>query len=169
MVEMTRSVWATSLGSEFDDFLSAPIDEEGNEMLLSVVSALARLDLDPWQEATKLAGLPGEAATTRLASLIAALPDGPSAHRDSRSIAARLIALLPNGASSSVAAGTMMIGAGEATKIRAGIYMYAVFIVVMLAAQGIVANRQPPAQVGNAHALAFSTVAPQTSPLKSGE
>jgi hypothetical protein len=27
-------------------------------MLLSVVSALARLDLDPWQEAASLTGLP---------------------------------------------------------------------------------------------------------------
>ena len=83
MVVMTGSVWATSLGSEFDDFLFAPIAEESNGMLLSVISALARLDLDPWQEAIKLAGLPGETATKRLASLlIAALPGGPSAHLD---------------------------------------------------------------------------------------
>ena len=165
---MTRSVWATSLGSEFDDFLSAPIGEENNGMLLSVISALARLDLDPWQEAVKLAGLPGETATTRLASLIAALPDGPSAHRDPGSIAARLIALLPRGASSSVASRTMLIGAGEATKFRVGIYMCAVFIFVMLAAQGIVASRQLPAQVDNAHAPASSTVSPQTPPPRFG-
>ncbi len=161
---MTRAIWATSLGSEFDDFLSAPIDEESNGMLLSVVSALARLGLDPWQEATELAGLPGEAATTRLASLIAALPDGPSVHRDSGSIAARLIALLPNGASSSVASGTMMISAGEATKLRAGIYMFAVFIVVML----VVASHQLPAQSDNAHTPASSTVSPQMPPPKPG-
>ena len=34
-------------------------------MLLSVLSALARLDIDPWQEAAQLAGLPGETATRR--------------------------------------------------------------------------------------------------------
>jgi hypothetical protein len=32
-------------------------------MLLSVVSALARLNVDPWQEATQSAGLPGDTAT----------------------------------------------------------------------------------------------------------
>ena len=101
MVVMTGSVWATSLGSEFDDFLFAPIVEESNGMMLSVISALARLDLDPWQEANNLAGLSGETATKRLASLlIAALPDGPSARRDPETIAARLTALLPRRAAS---------------------------------------------------------------------
>ena len=32
-------------------------------MLLSVLSALARLDIDPWQEAVQLAALPEETAT----------------------------------------------------------------------------------------------------------
>jgi hypothetical protein len=78
---MTNSVWVNRLGSEFDDFLFARIREEGNGMLLSVISAFARLDLDPWQEAIKLARLPEKAATERLMSLIAALPDGLSAHQ----------------------------------------------------------------------------------------
>jgi hypothetical protein len=61
--------------TEFDNFLFAPIGEESNGMLLSVLSALAPLDIDPWQEAAKLSGLLEGAATRRLASLIAALPD----------------------------------------------------------------------------------------------
>lgn len=169
MVVMTGSVWATSLGSEFDDFLFAPIAEESNGMLLSVISALARLGLDPWQEAIKLAGLPGETATKRLASLlIVALPGGPSAHLDSGTIAARLIALLPRRTSSSVESRKMLIGTGEATKLRASIYMYAVFIVVMLVAQGIVASRQLPAQVDDAHTPASSIVSPQMPPSNLG-
>jgi heme oxygenase len=32
-------------------------------MIVSVLSALARLDVDPWLEAAKLAQLPGETAT----------------------------------------------------------------------------------------------------------
>ncbi|HZL59045.1 MAG TPA: hypothetical protein VFC38_05045 [Stellaceae bacterium] len=79
---MTRAVSVSLLGSEFDDFLYAPVGEDGNGMRLSVLSALARLDVDPWQEAAKLARLPGKTAIERLASLIAALPDGPSAQRD---------------------------------------------------------------------------------------
>jgi hypothetical protein len=165
MVVMTGSVWATSLGSEFDDFLFAPIAEESNGMLLSVISALARLDLDPWQEAIKLAGLPGETATQRLASLlIAALPGGPSAHLDPGTIAARLIALLPRRASSSVEPRKMLIGTGEATNLRASIYMYAFFIVVMLVAQGIVARLQLPAQVDDDYTPASSIVSPQMPP-----
>ena len=47
-------------GAEFNDFLFAPIGEDGNGMLVSVLSGLARLDVDPWQEAAKLAQLPGK-------------------------------------------------------------------------------------------------------------
>ena len=42
-------------GSEFNDFLFAPIGEDKNGMLVSVLSGLARSDVDPWQEAAKLA------------------------------------------------------------------------------------------------------------------
>jgi hypothetical protein len=57
---MTRPASVSALGSEFDDFLFAPIGEDGNGMLLSVLSALARLGFDPWEEAAKLAQLPGD-------------------------------------------------------------------------------------------------------------
>jgi hypothetical protein len=129
---MTRPVWATSFGSEFDDFLFAPIGEESNGMMLSVISALARLDLDPWHETVKLAELPGETATTRLASLIAALPGVPSAHQNPEAIAARLVALLPRGHNSKVESRKVQIGADAVTKLRVGIFMYAVFILVVL-------------------------------------
>ena len=119
MVEMTRSVSISYLGSEFDDFLFAPIGEERNGMLLSVLSALARLDVDPWQEAAKLARLPGETAIQRLASLIAGLPDGPSMHLDPGTIAARLIALLPRRASSNIPSHETLLGAGAVANSRA--------------------------------------------------
>ena len=94
---MTRSASISRLTSEFDDFLFAPIGDERNGMLLSVLSALARLGVDPWLEAAHLTHMPEETATERMASLIAALPDRPSAQPDSASVAARLIALLPRG------------------------------------------------------------------------
>jgi hypothetical protein len=51
---------------EFDDFLYAPIGADGVEMPLSVLSALARLDVDPWTEAAELSELPkGAAAQSR--------------------------------------------------------------------------------------------------------
>ena len=57
VIEMPCTASISYLGSEFDDFLFAPIGEERNGMPLSVVSALARSDLDPWQEAAQLARL----------------------------------------------------------------------------------------------------------------
>ncbi|HTY65789.1 MAG TPA: hypothetical protein VMH36_04000 [Alphaproteobacteria bacterium] len=51
-------------------FLSAGLGEEPNGMTLSVVSALARLDLDPYREAARLAALPRRDAATALARLV---------------------------------------------------------------------------------------------------
>ena len=47
MIGMKNSATVLSAKSEFDAFLFAHIGEEKNGMLLSVLSALARLDLDP--------------------------------------------------------------------------------------------------------------------------
>ena len=63
---MTRAAAIALPGAEFNDFLFAPIGEDRNGMLVSVLSGLARLDVDPWQEAADLAQLPGETATQRL-------------------------------------------------------------------------------------------------------
>ena len=165
---MMRPVWATSLGSEFDDFLFAPIGEEANGMLLGVISALARLDLDPWQEATNLAGLPEETATERLASLIAALPGGLSAHRYPEPIAARLTALLPHRAGSDAGVRKTLVDAAAVTNLRTGIYMFLIFIVVMLATQRIVASGQPSTQADNVHVPAATAVSPEAPLPKSG-
>lgn len=83
------------LDTAFNGFLQAPIDEDRGERLLSVLSALARLDLDPWQEAEELAALSPEAAIRRLAAAISKLPDASRVQRNPATIAPRLIALLP--------------------------------------------------------------------------
>jgi hypothetical protein len=81
--------------SEFDDFLYAAIGADRNESPLSVLSALARLNLDPWQEAAELSELPKGIAAARLEKLIARLPRGRWDEADLGAIADRLIALLP--------------------------------------------------------------------------
>jgi hypothetical protein len=156
----------SQLGPEFDNFLFAPIGEDGNGMVLSVLSALARLDIDPWQEAAKLSGLPGGAATQRLASLIAALPDESSAYRDAATVAARLVALLPRPANPNIPSRTTLFGAsaGAVTHPQAIMYVYVIFMVFALGAQWIAANRLPAAQVDNVHAPASSTVSAQVRP-----
>lgn len=87
-----------SLGhSEFNDFLFASIGEEESGSQLTVLSALARLGLDPWTEAARLSELPKEAATAALTATIARLPEGALKAADVRSIALLLVDRLPGG------------------------------------------------------------------------
>ncbi len=65
-------------------------------MVLTVLSALARLGVDPWDEAARLSELPPENAKKRLTSIISGLPHGPWAKASAGDIAARLGALLPD-------------------------------------------------------------------------
>ena len=166
--ETTRSASVVVRASEFDNFLFATIGEDRNEMPLSVLSALARLDIDPWQEAAELARVPAETATQRLALSIAALPDGPSAHLDPGMIAARLIALLPSRTRSNIPL-RERLDTGDVAKLRAGIFLYAVFMAFILAAQWIAVGRRPPARVDRVQAPTSSTVLPQTLPPDSGK
>ena len=133
-------------------------------MLLSVVSALARLDLDPWQEAAKLARLPEETATRRLTSLIETLPnDEPG--RDPPTIAARLIRLLPRPAGPSAALRMSLPGIGATRKSPA--LVYAILLVVVLSTQWIAASHHPPAPIEGASPPTSGTVAPQKAPPSS--
>lgn len=80
----------------FDRFLQAPFDDDRQEQLLTVVSVLARLDLDPWHEAAVLAALSPGAAIDRLTALFEKVPDvAAGVPRDRRRIASRLVGLLP--------------------------------------------------------------------------
>ena len=92
---MTHAALSPLIGSEFDEFLGASIGEDQNGAGLTVLSALARLDVDPWQEATSLARMPRNAAVVRLNALIDALPSEPAIDIPAGTIAADLIALLP--------------------------------------------------------------------------
>lgn len=94
-IEMNSSASLLLAPRHFDGFLFAPVGDDEKGMTLTVLSALARLDFDPRQEAARLAGLPTQDARGELAAMIAKLPDVPSARSDPATIAGRLIALLP--------------------------------------------------------------------------
>jgi hypothetical protein len=167
---MTRSVSISALRSEFSVFLYAPIGDDRNDMPVSVLSALARLDIDPWQEAAELARLPRAIAAQRLSASIAALSDGTAAHPEHGTIAARLIALLPCQTDSEISPRKTPVDLGDVIKFRAGIYMSVVLIAVTLAAQWIAADRQTPDQFDGADPSASSATAPpQMSPPDSGQ
>jgi hypothetical protein len=93
---MTPATSVSFFRSEFDDFLYAAIGADRNDNPLSVLSALTRLNLDPWQEAAELSELPKGVAAARLERLIGQLPRGRWAEVDLQAIADRLIALLPS-------------------------------------------------------------------------
>jgi hypothetical protein len=81
--------------SEYREFLYAAIGDEENGMVVTALSALARIGVDPWQEAARLADMPKDAASQRLTSIISGLPNGSWAKSDAGRIASGLIALLP--------------------------------------------------------------------------
>jgi hypothetical protein len=162
---MERSAMVPLLGPEFDDFLFAPVSEEKNGMLLTVVSALARLDMDPWQETANLARLPRQTAIERLAGFILALPDQPSAKFDTASIAAGLIARLPHHSSMNALSPKGSSGLDMPTPMQSQILMYVVLgVIIVLGSLGFLGSQKLPAQNDKASAPIASGTPPE-SPL----
>ena len=91
-----------SLGhSAYNDFLHAPLGHDAAGTELTVLSALARLGLDPWAEAARLADLPRGAAARALADVISRLPaaglGGSWTESQAAAVAERLVVSLPQG------------------------------------------------------------------------
>lgn len=84
--------------SAYNDFLFGSLGQDAAGTEVTVLSALSRLGIDPWQEAAHLAALPREAAAEALAATILRLPDRTGPGAEVPMIAARLVALLPTGA-----------------------------------------------------------------------
>lgn len=92
---LNRRPSASSLTSRYDDFLFAPICDEPSGMQLSVLSALARMNIDPWEEATRLAAMPEAIAESTLVSTLELIPNRCWERSETEVIAARLVRLLP--------------------------------------------------------------------------
>lgn len=138
---MTHHALTPLLGHEFDPFLFASVGEERNGMPLSVLSALSRLDVDPWELAVALSRMPKEKAKDRLAALIAPLTAVLETNPSSDVVAGRLIALLPN-APSFVAPSPVNIA--MAARARPSRYIIALCVVaVVLAAYFAFFNYRP--------------------------
>jgi hypothetical protein len=88
-----------SLGhSAYNGFLFGSLGPDASGTEVTVLSALSRLGIDPWQEAARLAALPHDAAAEALVVTILRLPDGTVRASETARVAARLVALLPEGA-----------------------------------------------------------------------
>jgi hypothetical protein len=120
----------------FDEFLCASIVEEKNGMALSVMSAFARRNVDPWQEAARLSQLPRDVATRELCAMIAELPGSPS-RASPQAITERLMAALPRYAGS--AASPRKTPPGRVTLSRRETARSAVVFVFLLVVTAFVA------------------------------
>lgn len=82
-------------GSDYDAFLYAQLGEDRTGAAVTVLSALARLDFEPWAEARELARLGREGAQVRLTTHFEAITDIPALALASEGRAAKLVSLLP--------------------------------------------------------------------------
>jgi len=82
-------------GSDYDAFLFAEVGEDSTGASVTVLSALARLNLEPWTEARELSRLGRESAQKRLAIHFQAITDIPALAGASEDSAAKLVSLLP--------------------------------------------------------------------------
>jgi hypothetical protein len=141
------------LGTEFDNFLFAPLGEDRNGLPLSLVSLLGRMDLDPWNEANSLARLPVEAAVRRLASLLAALPVALLRDADPGTMAARLIALLPHGTDHKVPSPVAPIAASTRVHPRIVIsaILFALYLLWVLSTQNAGTTTDPSTHSDTTH------------------
>jgi hypothetical protein len=90
--KVCSSAWSNA---DFERFVYADVTTEPNGMELSVLSALSRRGLDPWQEAQRLAQLPPFAVADGLAQILRAVPAVQALRLDVTVTAERLVALLP--------------------------------------------------------------------------
>jgi hypothetical protein len=129
--------------SEFNEFLFAPVGEEENGTELTVLSALARLGIDPWAEAARLSALPKEAAARALATTIAMLPEGHWTGSDVSAIAARLVSRLRRGPAVAGKPPPGESGGNDKAKswIAAWLICIVVFAAVLLATSYLHADR----------------------------
>ena len=89
-----RSRFST-LSASYDDFLFASVCEDPNGLRLSVLSALARLNVDPWEEAARLAAMPKQIAETTLLSILDLVSGRSWKSSEATAAAAQLVRLLP--------------------------------------------------------------------------
>lgn len=123
---------------EFDAFLFASVGEEVDGTPLSVLSALSRLDLDPREEAVRLAHLTREAAADQLARMIARLYDRRWSVAEALRISRGLVERLPV---SRAAGTTVAAAAGPRPAIRIPAASLLIYLTLGLAVlTGVVAG-----------------------------
>jgi hypothetical protein len=158
-----------SLGSEFDDFLFTPLGEDQNGLPLSVVSLLARLNLDPWQEARNLAELPGEVAARRMAASLDSVADPILRTAITECVVLRALARLPRRMSVAINRPAAGVAAAALPHLgtRIGTIVMIASAIVILGSQLLMSRRNAsitPPIIHGSGALAVPSPTPPTKP-----
>jgi len=150
---MAHSASLLNSKSEFDSFLFAPVGEDKKGTIVSVLTAFARLNFEPWQQAADFASLPRDVAKTRLAAMIATLPGMSPTSSEPSTVAARLIALLPVSGRPSgpvihptVASPTGLLGVIQAADLRSPRSRLIMFMMALWLMLQVVWMIQQPSQ-----------------------
>jgi hypothetical protein len=140
------------LDKRFDSFLYASVLERDG-LPVSVLSALTRQNLDPWEEATRLAGLPRDQAVECLAATIWRSSSMVSRAAASE-IALQLVELLPTTAS----AGSLPHGSEDPVSLW---LVYAIFLFMMaISANTNLQTKKDQAQQASAIGVGQTAKAP---------
>ena len=153
---LTDSASAIHLDTRFDEFLFTTIGEDRNGICVTVLTALARLNFDPWKKAAELSGLPCDAAKRSLRALIAKLPDLLPPNLESGTID-RLVDLLPTRVSAPAINQTF--GLGVLTNARAFL-VYMTLMAVMMGAYHVWENLRVHSEPESSHTAAGSASVP---------
>ncbi|MEW9922339.1 hypothetical protein AB2B41_22295 [Marimonas sp. MJW-29] len=123
---------------EFDRFLQASVGEDRNGYVVTVLSTLARLGLDPWKETAELVTSGRDAARSRLDTLLFGFSDVPTLKTDHGRVARHLSQLLPEGSrSGTVKRSASTFAAGNLSK---GGAIWAVLTIIFILFQMIMSG-----------------------------
>lgn len=117
-------------GTQFDQFLYASVGEDQNGNRVTVLSALARLGLEPWDAAAELADLKREDAHARFNAILGRFSDVPALGHDLDRVTLRLLALLPKSSGGQADYGTNASAPAGAKRID--LILAALMLVVFL-------------------------------------
>jgi hypothetical protein len=117
-------------GTPFDRFLYASVGEDRNGNVVTVLSTLARLGVDPWDEAADLSDLARADARNRLGALLSRFNDVPALVREHGSMTARLLELLPKNSGRESVQGAVM--SAPAIASRTGPILAILMVILLL-------------------------------------
>ncbi len=155
-----------TLASIYNDFLYAPVGEDKNGVFLTVLSVLARQNVDPWEDAADLSRLPRDNAVQKLISMIMASSGERSTTAELMAVADRVITLLPGrvapaGRTHEASPGAPPLGQHPA---RARWLLFAIYVGLMFFGQWIAASAFEKARVDGTPTTAVPSKLGETLP-----